>query len=312
MTSTPEPVPATTTGDAPARAAGRGWAYTGTVLGAVTSVAANIAHTYVPPTTGPVPAPWTPEAGAVIGAVFWPLALLVASETLARKRWATTATRVMGIAAVLLVGAVAAVISYQHLHALLLHYGETHLAAAIGPLAVDGLMIVSSLALVARDAPTTNTDATIDATPETEPAPSEADPIEADPIEADPIESTPVEPDRVVADPINGSRRNGHPHPIGSPAGAPEPIGVSRGPILDITGSVPRSIDRPAMQGADRETRSATPTARPADVQRAREAIRAQVLPDRPTAEAIRRHLGISPAYARATRDALAHTVTTT
>jgi hypothetical protein len=283
---------------APSRA-GRGWAYTGTILGVVTSVAANIAHTYVPPTTGPATTAWTPEPGAVIGALFWPLALLVASEVLARKRWAGPFARVVGIAAVLLVGTVAAVISYMHMHGLLLHYQETPLAAAIGPLAIDGLMLISSLALVAKDAPTTEP-TPADRTP-IEPAPVEPIPQPADPT---PIEPVPAEPDRTTAVPINGSTPNGHPHPInGSTTGTPDRIDVRSVPITETTGST--------TQGTDRSSRSTAPIARPADVQRARDAIRAQLLPDRPTAEAIRRHLGISPAYARATREALAHTVTT-
>jgi DNA-binding CsgD family transcriptional regulator len=136
---------------------GRGWAYAGTVLGAVTSVAANIADAYVAPKTWHPTQPgqaWSPDLGAVLGSVFWPLALLVASETLARKRWAGPRSRAVGAAAVLLVALVAAVISYQHLHGLLQHYQETDLSAALGPLAVDGLMIVCSLALVSADAPT--------------------------------------------------------------------------------------------------------------------------------------------------------------
>jgi DNA-binding CsgD family transcriptional regulator len=143
---------------APTRPApgGRGWAYAGTVLGAVTSVAANIADAYVAPKTWHPTHPgqtWSPDLGAVLGSVFWPLALLVASETLARKRWAGSRSRAVGVGAVLLVALVAAVISYQHLHGLLQHYQETDLSAALGPLAVDGLMIVCSLALVSADAP---------------------------------------------------------------------------------------------------------------------------------------------------------------
>ena len=123
--------------------------------GAITSVAANVAHVFVPPTgwdTG-VSGRWVPPVGAVLGAVVWPLALLVASEVLARKRFASRWTRLLGTLAVLVVALVAAVISYQHLHDLLLYYRETELSAAIGPLGIDGLMVVCSVALVAADTP---------------------------------------------------------------------------------------------------------------------------------------------------------------
>jgi hypothetical protein len=58
------------------RVTGRTWAYTGAALGGIVSVAANVAHSYVPPE--PAPVEWSPHGGAVIGAVFWPVALLVA------------------------------------------------------------------------------------------------------------------------------------------------------------------------------------------------------------------------------------------
>jgi hypothetical protein len=140
----------------------------GTVLGAVTSVAAYIADTYVPPHGWAAGRDWSPEAGAVIGAVFWPLALLTASETLARKRWAVAWLGAVGVAAVLLVALVATVISCQHLHGLLVHYRESDLSARIGPLTVDGLMIVCSLALVASDsmAPASPAPATAPVAPE--------------------------------------------------------------------------------------------------------------------------------------------------
>src|SRR5689334_16275545 len=41
---------------------GRGWAYIGAALGGTVSIAANVAHSYVPPTVAP--ADWTPQTGA--------------------------------------------------------------------------------------------------------------------------------------------------------------------------------------------------------------------------------------------------------
>lgn len=139
--------------DAHTRSAGRGWAYLGAVLGGAVSLAANVAHSYVPPTGAP--AGWTPEAGAVVSATFWPLAVFVAVEILIRVSWPTgrrwLVARFLGVLPVALV---AAVVSYRHLSGLLTHYGEDPLTAIIGPVAVDGLMVMATAALIATN-PTT-------------------------------------------------------------------------------------------------------------------------------------------------------------
>jgi len=122
----------------------RVYAYTGTALGLGASLGANVLHVL----SKPDPSPW-----AVVGAGFWPCALLVSSEVLARKQWASRGARAAGVAGVLTVAAVAAWISYVHTHGLLTSWGEPAMSARLGPLAIDGLMIVSSLALVAQDAP---------------------------------------------------------------------------------------------------------------------------------------------------------------
>jgi hypothetical protein len=130
---------------------GRTWAYTGAILGGAVSIAANVAHSYVPPTDAPTG--WHPHTGAVVGAVFWPLALFVAVEIFARITWPTgqrwTALRFLGLLPVALV---AAVVSYRHLSGLLAYYHEDALTATIGPLAVDGLMVMATGALIATSA----------------------------------------------------------------------------------------------------------------------------------------------------------------
>lgn len=130
---------------------GRGWAYVGAALGGAVSIAANVAHSYVPPTGAP--AGWQPEPGAVIGAVFWPVALFVVVEIVARTLWPAgrrwVALRYVGLLPVALV---AAGVSYRHLSGLLTHYREDSLTATIGPLAVDGLMVMASGALIASAA----------------------------------------------------------------------------------------------------------------------------------------------------------------
>jgi hypothetical protein len=132
------------TGDA------RRFGYAGVSVGLLVSVAANIAHGFVPPAGWPPGRAWAPEPGAVFGAMFWPVALLLTTEILTRKRWPTgVGWLLVRLAGLLPVAVVAAVISYQHLHGLLLHYHETRLAAAIGPLSIDGLMVMASAALIA-------------------------------------------------------------------------------------------------------------------------------------------------------------------
>src|SRR3954452_1689473 len=113
---------------------GRAWPYAGLLLGGGVSVAANIAHSYVPP---PGAAPdWAPSRGAVLLAAFWPAAVFVAVEIMARVSWAAGRRWVLvrwgGLAPVALV---AAVVSYRHLAGLLGYYGEDPVTMAIGPLA---------------------------------------------------------------------------------------------------------------------------------------------------------------------------------
>src|SRR5919206_4855374 len=127
---------------------GRRWAYLGAALGGTVSIAANIAHSYVPPTGAAVD--WSPNAGAVIGAVFWPLALFVATEILTRVAWPSGRTWwLLRWAGMLPVAAVAALVSYRHLSGLLAFYGEEPLVCVLGPLAVDGLMVMATGAILA-------------------------------------------------------------------------------------------------------------------------------------------------------------------
>ena len=47
------------------------------------------------------------------------------------------------------VASIAALLSYKHMSALLTAYGEDAVGAALGPLVVDGLLVVCSVALLA-------------------------------------------------------------------------------------------------------------------------------------------------------------------
>ena len=143
-----------------ARTVGRIWAYLGIVLGAVVSVAANVAHSYVrPPDISPdTPAAlaWTPETGAVLGATFWPIALLITTEIMIRTSWPPgRAWLLLRFVGLLPVAGVAGVVSYLHLHGLLQHYHEAPLTCLIAPLSVDGLMVMASSALLASNTATT-------------------------------------------------------------------------------------------------------------------------------------------------------------
>lgn len=124
-----------------AKPTGRVWATAAFSVGISASVACNVAHTF----THKHPSP-----GAVVMAAFWPVALLLSIEVIARVDWPGgrwwALVRYGGLVAV---AAIAAIISYRHMSGLLTYYGEDALGATIGPLAVDGLMAVSTAALLA-------------------------------------------------------------------------------------------------------------------------------------------------------------------
>lgn len=113
-------------------------------LGVVASIAANVGHTVY------VVMPGSVSAAAVAGAAFWPVSLAIAVEVMARVSWPSgvgyAVARFAGVGAV---AAVAAVISYRHMAGLLAYWGEDSLSAHLGPLGVDGLILVGGFALLA-------------------------------------------------------------------------------------------------------------------------------------------------------------------
>jgi hypothetical protein len=185
---------------------GRGWAYAGAALGSTVSIAANVAHSYVPPAGAPLL--WHPYVGAVIGAVFWPVALLVAVEIMARVPWPDgwrwVAVRYLGL---LPVAVVAAVVSYRHMSGLLVFYQEDPLTARIGPLAVDGLMVMAAGALLTRAG------LTVSPARESIPATGEA---HGEPA-AEPVQEPPGAP--VVSTPAGLTE--GSPAPVDEPSSEP-------------------------------------------------------------------------------------------
>ncbi|HEY3561780.1 MAG TPA: DUF2637 domain-containing protein [Kribbella sp.] len=119
---------------------GRFVAWLAFVTGIGASVAANMLHA----------AEGGAHAAELIGAAFWPLALLLSIELLTRvtwpKGWLWGTGRFVGVG---LVAVVAFVLSYRHMAGLLTSWGEDAVNAYLGPLAVDGLMLVAATALLA-------------------------------------------------------------------------------------------------------------------------------------------------------------------
>lgn len=149
----------------PQPAHARTWAYAGMTIAGAVSLAANVAHTYI---LTPNPPP-----GAVGFSILWPMLVFISTEIVIRTRlgkWRTALT----ITACAPIGAIAAVASYQHLSALLSAYGETWFVSTIGPVAIDGLMVLSTALLFAtrtteRTAVQTETDRSITGPPVTRP-----------------------------------------------------------------------------------------------------------------------------------------------
>lgn len=123
-------------------------AWAGFVFGSIMSVAANVLHTWLPANTHG--ANWSPGIAPQIGAAVWPIGLLLSVEVLSRVNWPSgwqwTLARFGGTGTVALGSAV---ISYGHLRDLLTAWHYDTLAAAVGPLVLDGLMIISGFALLA-------------------------------------------------------------------------------------------------------------------------------------------------------------------
>lgn len=125
---------------------GRVFAWSGFVFGALVSVAANVLAARIAP---PGAVGWSPSAAAQLGSAVWPLALLLSVEVLSRIGWPQTwwskSFRYGGVGAVALFSAV---ISYQHIRDVLIAWRYPPLSANVGPLVVDGLMVVCGYAMV--------------------------------------------------------------------------------------------------------------------------------------------------------------------
>jgi hypothetical protein len=111
------------------------------------SIAANVLHAWLPATHQPPG--WTPGLAPQIGAAVWPIGLMLAVEALSRIHWPTgLAWGLARFGGTVAVGS--AVISYGHLRDVLAAWQYNPLAAAVGPLVLDGLMVVCGFALLAN------------------------------------------------------------------------------------------------------------------------------------------------------------------
>jgi hypothetical protein len=156
-TGVPQPVPAAPAiapvpqVSAPGTESGHGGrlvSWSGFVFGSVTSVAFNVLAARIPPVHAP--AHWTPSIVAEVFAAVWPLALLLSVEVLSRVRmpsdWYWKLAKIGGSVAV---AGGSAVISYGHINDVLTSWNYSGIGAGVGPLVIDGLMIISGFALLA-------------------------------------------------------------------------------------------------------------------------------------------------------------------
>lgn len=121
-----------------ARPRGRWVAWSAVALGVLLSTSGNVLSA------------WPRGEIAAASAAAWPVLLFVSLEVLTRISWPRTAgylaARYIGVSAV---ATVSAVVSYVHLHGVLLAMGEPMSAAIGGPLAIDGMLLLGSAAMLA-------------------------------------------------------------------------------------------------------------------------------------------------------------------
>jgi Protein of unknown function (DUF2637) len=67
----------------------------------------------------------------------------------ARIGWADRLVRWTTTVSVVVLAGIAAIVSYKHMYALVHRYGETSWTAALLPVSVDGMIVASSMSLLA-------------------------------------------------------------------------------------------------------------------------------------------------------------------
>jgi hypothetical protein len=117
------------------------------VFGTVVSVAFNVLAAFLPPPDAATD--WQPSTWAVVGSTVWPLGLLLSVELLARTaRRRTFFAYAIRYGGMTVVAVFSAVISYQHIRAVLLGWHYPELSATVGPFVIDGLMVLAGYAMI--------------------------------------------------------------------------------------------------------------------------------------------------------------------
>lgn len=130
----------------------RDWARLGLIIGSGLSVLGNVSNTVLTDSTVSL-------GQRIPLAVVWPATLFVAAEILVRVPWRNRLLDWIGRIVLTPIAAVAAIVSYLHIHHFMNISGEVDAASILGPLAVDGLMLGSTIALLSIRAATLAEDA---------------------------------------------------------------------------------------------------------------------------------------------------------
>jgi hypothetical protein len=120
---------------------GRAWARFWLVAALLVSVVANVTHTVI--ATSDITL-WLRVPAAVV----WPVFTFAGIEILVRMIWERRFSHNVARWVLLAAAVPAAITSYEHQNALLRAMGEIGFIQAIGPLAIDGLMIGCTMALL--------------------------------------------------------------------------------------------------------------------------------------------------------------------
>lgn len=82
------------------------------------------------------------------GAAVWPILAFRAIEILIRMMWERRFSHYLTRSLILIPGIPAIIVSYAHQYSLLIAMGETGIVPIVGPIAIDGLMIGCTLAIL--------------------------------------------------------------------------------------------------------------------------------------------------------------------
>jgi len=126
---------------------GRAWAYGGALFAGALSIGGNVASVAMAPPDAPPD--WEPSSWKLGFAAVVPLLVIVGFEIWHRVHWPRRYWFARWVAMVAVIAA-PAVVSFQHMHDLMIRFDESHLVAALVPVGIDGLMLMAVLALKAQ------------------------------------------------------------------------------------------------------------------------------------------------------------------